>query len=633
MQRICSLPVAVPLTDAQREEMSYKHVKAVAFDGKCSCGNRTCTTKDGKRKPVRLLQAQADGLHAYQQTGSGFFSIKVGGGKTGLARLIAHDYLLKNPEGRVLLLIPASVYRQFWFRDREWANKHLNAPMTFVGLGELDLRRRKQRSLFPAPACWVLPYSLLSTEDTIDLLRTINADLVICDEGQELRDHASSAKGKRWWSYVDRRDPPPKGVVMSGTLTTRTPMDYHRLIRWSLGPNSPLPRPVVEATEWSAVLRSGADEPTDTQIDQLRPLLTWANEPRATTQGFRAAYQKRLTSVPGFVVSAGDSIGVPLEIQNVPACDPAVLPGGETLNEMLYALEADSRGPNGDVLKFGVEVHNAARELSAGFYTRRFWNEADPMVEQAKQAFKAEQEYAKELNQFFKSTKIPREGLDTPMVVGNWHATRGAIKHWEHLYDLWAAWKVLQVEGLPERQSEPVRVCDYKIRHAVEWARKTRKGGILWVYHRAMAQWLFESLTTVGLRCILKDAGATWLESDGSEKYFCVASIEAHYRGKNLQHHTNQLLVQWPRPADYAEQLLGRCHRTGQQADRLVVHTNHTLDFDHEQMAATIADTVYDFETIGGERKLMIADWNPEPREYSEEFMRARGYARGQPED
>jgi hypothetical protein len=250
-------------------------------------------------------------------------------------------------------------------------------------------------------------------------------------------------------------------------------------------------------------------------------------------------------------------------------------------------------------------------------------------VDRAKACFAAEQEYAKELNRFFKSTKIPRPGLDTPMVVGKHQALHGAIPGWEGLYDLWLRWRGLDSVDLPERQSEPIRVCDYKIRHAVEWAKKVKKGGIVWAYHRAVADWLFEAFTQAGLRTLLKGGGETWLQDDGSERYFCIASIEAHYRGKNLQHHTNQLIVQWPRASDMCEQLLGRCHRTGQTADRLVVHTNHTLDFDHEQQAATILDTVYDQETLGGERKILIADWNPCPRDIDENYLRERGYGRG----
>jgi hypothetical protein len=177
-----------------------------------------------------------------------------------------------------------------------------------------------------------------------------------------------------------------------------------------------------------------------------------------------------------------------------------------------------------------------------------------------------------------------------------------------------------------------VRVCDYKIRHAVEWAtrilrsRNGPKGGILWCYHTGVAEWIREALTSVGLPVLMKGAGATWLENDGSENYFCVASIETHHAGKELQHHRHQLAVQLPRPANYVEQMLGRTHRTGQQADRLVFDTNLTLEWDHEQLASTLSDTVYMHETMGGDYKLLIADWNPPPKQYDEDFLRNKGW-------
>src|SRR5690606_30631876 len=163
---------------------------------------------------------------------------------------------------------------------------------------------------------------------------------------------------------------------------------------------------------------------------------------------------------------------------------------------------------------------------------------------------------------------------------------------------------------------------DYKIRHAVKWAKKIKRGGILWCHHQAVMDRLSKALVEAGLNVLVKGGGATWAHNDGSEGFFCVASISAHYQGKNLQHHTNQLIVQFPRSATVAEQLLGRTHRTGQKAERLVVNTCNTIEFDHEQLAATLQDAVYDAETMAeGQRKLLVADWNPLPKTYPPEFL------------
>ena len=105
-----------------------------------------------------------------------------------------------------------------------------------------------------------------------------------------------------------------------------------------------------------------------------------------------------------------------------------------------------------------------------------------------------------------------------------------------------------------------------------------------------------------------------------------VASIKAHGIGKNLQHHQNQLLVQLPRGGTEMEQLLGRVHRKGQEADRIVVNTLNTVQFDHENMSVILKQTIYSQETLGGNRKLLIADWSPLPRDYSDEILRRKGW-------
>ncbi len=635
VERIVSLPVVPPLTEAEKLDISRRVIAAKAWDGKCAC--QKC-----RGQPFRLFGEQAEGLHAYETTHGGMFAIPVGRGKTALSLLIA-SHFYRTTSKRVLLLLEPGLAAQFQWRALPWARQHLaisvGEPLHLSGMSQ-----KKRLTYCRAQArvgLYVMPYSYLSVEDTQEMLSLIDADLVIADEAQNLS--GDNPKQRRFWSWVDERkhaQRPVAGVAMSGTLTSRTPLDYHKIIRWTLGPNSPLPRPKVEAIQWAKMLASGVGDPPASMHDDIEPLLRWA-EPRVarpltfTVPDIRAAYKERLHTVPGFVSGGDDRLGVGLEIRNTPAKPPEECPGGDQLLKLLGRLENDWRGPNGDILTFGIEIHNAMRELSAGFYNRRFWDESHPKVKQAKKRFEIEQVYNKGLNDFFRHTRKPIPGLDTPMLVGKYHEIRGEMRSYldgPALYKVWRAWKDLEDPDLPERQSEPVRVCDFKIRHAVDWAtriwrgnRYGVRGGILWTYHTGVAEWLRESLTAVGLPVLMKGGGATWLENDGSEQFFCIASIESHCAGKELQHHRHQLAVQLPRPANQVEQLLGRCHRTGQRADKLIVDTNLSLEWDHEQLASTLNDTIYMKETIGGDYKLLVADWNPPPKQYSEDWLRARG--------
>ena len=604
VQRIVSLPRAGRVTPERLDELSLQNVQADAYDGLCPCV--TC-----KSQPFRLLPDQANGLHQYLETGCGFFSIAVGGGKTGLSMLIASHYHATHPNHKILLLIPPSVYGQFTLRDLPWGRKHLAITVPWYGLGNSTRKKRSAFSKSGRPGVYILPYSCLSTSDTSDVLRDIGAKLVIADEAQYLK--GDSAKTKRFWKYVSEFK--PAGVAMSGTLTSRTPMEYYRLIRWTLKENCPLPLKKVEATDWSNGLRSGGEVNTQL-ITNVLPLIRWAGE-APNQPGFRRAYQQRLHTSPGFYTSSEKRIGTSLEICNLPPGEPS-----QQLKDMVRRVEAEWVHPSGDFLSYGIELHSALRELSAGFYYRRFWDESHPMVDQAKAHFEAGQEYHKELRRFF---GVHREGLDTPMLVGKYHTDHGPIEGWELLYDLWKQYKELDHPELPERLSEPEWVDDWKIQGAVKWAKK-HKTGILWTWHRAVQAKLMEELTKAEINPLSKGAGDRWLRGDGSETRIVVASISAHGTGKNLQEFHNQLIVQWPRSATDVEQLIGRTHRTGQTADRLTIHTNLAIDWDHEQMACTLADTAYVAETMGRKPKLLIADWDPIPRTFPPDFLRLKGW-------
>lgn len=631
--RVCNLPRAKPITEAQALELSREVIQAAPFEGKCPCPSSTCRGRSrGKvvSKPLRLLPEQAAGLWAYRAEQCGFFSIRVGGGKTALSYLIAAEQFKRKPSSKILLLMPPQIIHQFKTQALPWARLHLSGWIPrFMVLGGLSLKKRQAMAKSALPGVYVVPYSLLSTEDGQELLASIDADLVIADEAQNLT--GESARSDRFWAWVNRRKPePPRGVAMSGTLTTKSPMDYHKLIRWCLRTNSPMPRPTIDALEWSAILQSGSD-PSVEEVQRLNPLILWArrNFPGDKlvpgVPGLRTAFKLRLKSAPGVICSPDYALGTSLEIENLHPLTPM----NAALSDLWDRVEQSGLSPNGDVLTYGIEKHECQRQLSAGFFIRRFWDESHPRVREAKKHWLAGQEYHKALRDFFRATRYPRPGLDTPRLVGRHHYQNGPIEGNEYLYDLWKEWKDLDTGDLPEQQSEIIRVCDYKIKLAVAWAqvfKASREGGILWVYHEGVGRWVYEALKDAGLPAMWKGAGEQWVENDGSEKFFCVASIASHHVGKNLQHHWNQIFVQWPRPANLCEQALGRCHRTGQKADRLIVNTVTGNDFDHEQIAATIQDTLYVSQTMDGAFKLLIADWNPPPRDYSAEYLRSRGY-------
>src|SRR5581483_9795325 len=100
-----------------------------------------------------------------------------------------------------------------------------------------------------------------------------------------------------------------------------------------------------------------------------------------------------------------------------------------------------------------------------------------------------------------------------------------------------------------------------------------------------------------------------------------IASIKANSAGRNLQGWTQNLISSIPTEAAVWEQLLGRTHRDGQQADEVQVNTLFGC-FEHIdgwRKAVELAEATQDTE--GSSQKLLMAtcvvppvDFLPGPR-------------------
>jgi hypothetical protein len=98
-------------------------------------------------------------------------------------------------------------------------------------------------------------------------------------------------------------------------------------------------------------------------------------------------------------------------------------------------------------------------------------------------------------------------------------------------------------------------------------------------------------------------------ECDPAQNRFIICSIKAHGTGKNLQHGWSNNIVLYP-PANGSiwEQLIGRTHRPGQEADRVRVyvfrwHAESTKAWEQALSDAELAET-----TMRQPQKLLYAD-------------------------
>ena len=624
MNRIINVPVSEPMDAEKLELFNYYHILGEVY-----------------QKGWRLFPTQAQALKEFQETGGGFFPIGVGWGKTNITLMVA-NHAYQQGIKKIMLLVPPEVLEQLVRADIPMARRHvpLNTPIHIVG-GKC-LKNRKKLTRSNKKGLYVVTYSYLSVKDTDDMLEAIKPELIICDEAHRLK-NKSAARTKRLMKFISTYR--PKGVCLSGTITSKSVRDYYHLARWCLGANNPLPNTASLANEWAAVIDAGAD---GLKADSILPLVEWAltNFPKEKLTpdkaGFRKAYKSRLVSTPG-VHSSGDlDIKTSLVIENVPVENPERRPGWEELTELIRVVDKDNETPNGDEIDHAIHKWKWFNELTVGFYNELVWPtvekyarrksipepEAQDILDRARQYFEASQELAKVLRRWMGERQ--RSGLDTPDLVKLDMFRHGAENVGSELFDAYRYCKALDFGGRPDRDSRAVRVCDYKINQGLAWAEENQDhGGILWVLHQEVGIWMMEVLRAAEIDAVHCPAGKTGnsailnLKNTGK---ILVASITAHCTGKNIQDRFSyQKFLEWPRNPIIAEQILGRLHRNGQPADEVAACLNNTIEFDSLSFAACLNDALYIHQTTGNRQKLIYATYNPMPKIVESDVLREMG--------
>lgn len=621
--RICDLPIKL--------KESFESVENF---------NRNNMLARAAAEGFRFFDIQVSAIKAFEDSGTLFAPIGVGWGKTLITIAIASK-AYETGTDKILLLVPPNVYSQLVKRDIQWARKHIPVPTPFHCLGNKNMRQRLSIAHSGRRGTYVLPYSCLQTKDSRELLNGISPELIICDEAHYLK-NKKAARTKRLMAYVDKHL--PKGVCLSGTITSKSIRDYHHLMRWCLGKGSVLPHSTISASEWSAVIDADAD-PTGAQTGPIMPLVAWAikNFPDEKipfgVSGFRKAYRLRLASAPGVVATGDEEIGVSLLVENEPAKQEIKK---ETL-DLIEQVEVGFITPNGDPIDHAIHAWKYLYELNSGFWHRLSWPEpealarrkriplkkAEDLIEAAKKHHEAHSEYTSLLRKWLNATNRP--GLDTPMLVGQNISQHGAANVGYELARTWEWVKSLEVEGMPERDSTPELIDDFKIRAAILWVKENckKEGAIIWFYHTALGSWLFRELKKEGIDAIFCTAGEEHnqvIQDPDNKNSVMVASVTAHGIGKNLQHFRKMHYLQWPRSAIVAEQSLGRTHRKGQKADLVCAALNLTTDFDKANLGACLNDALYISQSTGARQRLIYADYDPLPPVYPTDFLKERGF-------
>ena len=517
--------------------------------------------------PLRPVQAFALEDASTLSAPKGLFcSVGVGHGKTVLGLLLPDVMRVKRP----LLLVPPSMLEQYEQDCKVWMEHYHFRPPT------------------------VLPYSRLSMAESTDVLDELQPDLIIADEGTALR-HSSSARTKRLMRYM-RENPTTRFVTMSGAVTTSSLLDYSNLLELALRDGSPLPQTRNVLDQWCSVV-DPAGHPDDASWDSIWPLVRavgydgppdWRTSKDRLLRA-RAALRVRLEATPGIITTREASSDAELLLV---VRRPAVPP---EITAALKTLDTTWGTPDGEPLSDAMAVARVASCLSSGFYYRWVW----PGGKIDKAWMDARNEWNGAVASVLRYNS--RVDLDSPLLVQqSAEDGRGGAR----VQAAWAIWQ--PVKGRKAPPVEAVWLSSAIVDDAVTWAGNHAVRGtstIIWYSSRAMEQ----ALAARGVPVYGEGSSSPVFPTTPGP---VACSIAVHGKGKNFQAWTRHLVVEPPAAGDTWEQLLGRSHRQGQTAARVVVGINGHTPRARAALERAVSEALYIEQTQGTAQKLNLAQWS-----------------------
>lgn len=498
--------------------------------------------------------------------------IGVGGGKTLVTILAAHAAQAQRP----VLVLPADM-RDAFVVEYTKAGKHWRLPQNFR----------------------FLTYSEVSVASGEDKLKYLNPDLLIFDEAHNLA-NPDSARTRKFLRYIEE-NPKCKLVFLSGTLTRRSLTEYAHMFKAALRGANPLPASMHEAASWSKVL-DARTTPEDSDYAHVRAFYEGFDKEEAQkAYGEWLAKQRFVINVPNSVVCEA-TIFIHQHKYEAPA----------SVRSALTEFEATWTRPDGEEIASALDAFRLRTQLSQGFYYRWDWPNGKVDFEW----LDARKRWAKALRSVL-NRHI--KGLDSPLLVSRALAS-GALADVEAL-EAMQGWH--KVRHRPPPPTVPVWLTEDVVKEAATWAKKTKSKGIIWYNDNAVG----ERLKLQGIPTF----GAGQFPVLNGDVIAC--SIRAHGTGKNLQAYHKNLILSFPGNGGRIEQLIGRTHRPGQDADEVVVDfLGHTSAF-RDAVRGAVKDATYLEGVTTNAQKLTLGTWDVTFDRFSEFEKGAMFDGSGEPEE
>ena len=509
-----------------------------------------------KSGSMSLRPIQSAALHEAAQSQGLLGCIGVGHGKTIISLLAASVIECERP----LLLVPASL-KQLTQNDR------LPALKSHWKIHD-NIR--------------VESYNALSTDR--ELLNNYQPDLIISDECHKLA-KVEAARTKRFLRYIDANDS-VRFVGLSGTVSRKSIKDYWHLLLAALKDRAPIPLKWNEMNDWAMALDYGIRDHDRYAVGALKRFSTIPEQEIAEytredqLSVCRDAYRDRLTSTPGVVATSDEGVSCSLVIQR-----KTVDRYPANIDQALTSLRHLWLTPSGEEVTDALDFWRKAREISMGFYYEWKWEFGQADTEWL--------EARREWRSYVRRISSRHRKYDTELYV------RTACEEGELISPEWSVWGAIKDRCKPETVSR--WFSDEVLHDAIRNAKG--KNAIIWYEHTTVGH----RLATLSSWPLFDGYSAGLVEHVNKGRGPVIASIRAHGTGVNLQAYNDSIVLTPPSSGATWEQLLGRMHRQGQEADEVTYtvyqHTQEMI----EALEKSIENASYIEKSMGQKQKLIYA--------------------------
>jgi hypothetical protein len=544
-------------------------------------------TPAGVAAGVQLNSKQTVGLNELHWAHGLFAAYPVGAGKTILSYLAA--LAARKPNG-------APIRRPWMFLPANLARSKGKG----ISKTQKEFRRLSQYWQQPQPFPLLHTYEELTQDKNLRMLEQGDPDMLIFDEGSKLRRIDDGSAPIRIDRFVElkRAQEIQQGtgfgselqvVYLTGTIGRGSLADFAHILRWCLGPTSPVPNLPSALWQWCQAV----DDDRAVGMGRWKPGILYSFAPEARgldddfgTEGLnmvREGVAQRISDTLGVVMYSEDSCDQPLSISfYVPQHCPDI-------ENFFRTYVRAWCTPDGFEYTDALSAYRNSGDAGCGF-----WGLWDPRPQDvAPHWLPARRDCAAVVKDAIETSRRSGAPLDTENAVFKAMPDNPAIVEW------------LRVRGdfIPNPVSTWFTASlMYDVARLIEQWERTGEKVIVWCFDKPVAQAL-TSITglpyygaegyrhTADLRktddSIEDDAKMRFPTGNaadpwGAPRSSIICSAQANRYGRNLQYYCVNIWVGWNDASTIdIEQGLGRTHRQLQTRpvhNQIVVTCGEALD-------------------------------------------------------